>query len=319
MLDSNLLRKLDMQDLTVFVHVYERGSVTAVSEALCVSQSTVSYCLRKLRSGMEDDLFIPGKGGMAPTAKADAIYPNVIQILEKINLCYSGEPSYREVSEARSFHIQAPEYFELLVLPVLLASINKELSVSLNVQKFEDKIAVSEMESGDVDLSICFGPKYNRKHLAHRSEILLYDDLVCVTDKGCPAIDGSFNLEGFVARKHIYPTPWATNINMVDGWLIKKGQRREIVARANSYYSALGLIKGTDYVLTLPRRVWEKLASACYVASSPPAGFPRFTLDMVWTESANRDPGNCWLRHQILLAAGSILVGEAEASPSVGR
>lgn len=319
MLDSNLLRKLDMQDLTVFVHVYERGSVTAVSEALCVSQSTVSYCLRKLRAGMEDDLFIPARGGMAPTAKADAIYPNVIQILEKINLCYAGEPSHKQFSEARSFHIQAPEYFELLVLPQLLASINKELSVSLSVQKFEDEIAVSEMESGDIDLSVCFGPKYHRKHLRHRSEILLYDDLVCVTDKGHPAPDGSFTLEEFVARKHIYPTPWATSVNMVDGWLMKKGQNRDIVAKANSYYSALGLIKGTDYVLTLPRRVWENLASACYVASAPPVGFPRFTLDMVWTESANRDPGNCWLRHRILLAAGSILDVEAETFPSVGK
>ena len=42
MLNSNLLRKLDMQDLMVFVAVYEQSSVTDVSEALFVSQSTVS-------------------------------------------------------------------------------------------------------------------------------------------------------------------------------------------------------------------------------------------------------------------------------------
>lgn len=33
MLVSNLLRKLDMQDLMVFVAVYEQGSVTQVAEA----------------------------------------------------------------------------------------------------------------------------------------------------------------------------------------------------------------------------------------------------------------------------------------------
>ena len=53
MLNSNLLRKLDMQDLMVFVAVYEHNSVSGVSEALCVSQSTVSYCLKKLRTGFE--------------------------------------------------------------------------------------------------------------------------------------------------------------------------------------------------------------------------------------------------------------------------
>ena len=49
MLNSNLLRKLDMQDLMVFIAVYDQSSVTEVSETLFVSQSTVSYSLKKLR------------------------------------------------------------------------------------------------------------------------------------------------------------------------------------------------------------------------------------------------------------------------------
>lgn len=306
MLDSNLLRKLDMQDLAVFVHVYERGSVTAVSEALCVSQSTVSYCLRKLRAGMEDDLFVPSRGGMAPTAKADAIYPNVIQIIEKINLCYSGEPSHRQATQARLFHIHAPEYFELLLLPKLLASVDRQSPISLNIIKFEDEIPSSEMDCGEVDLSICFGPKYHRKHLGHRVEILLHDELVCVTDKHFSVAGGAFTLEEFVKRKHVYPTPWTTNTNMIDGWLLKRGQSRDIVASANTYCSALGLIKDTDYILTLPRRVFDTLGSSWHVASAPPAGFPTFTLDMVWTDSANRDLSNCWLRQQIAAAAADI-------------
>ena len=70
MLSSNVLRKLDMQDLMVFIAVYEQNSVTGVSEALCVSQSTVSYCLKKLRTGFEDELFINTRTGMRPTHKA---------------------------------------------------------------------------------------------------------------------------------------------------------------------------------------------------------------------------------------------------------
>ncbi len=58
MLNSNALRKLDMQDLMVFVSVYEQRNLTLVAEALQVSQSTVSYCLKKLRANFEDDLFI---------------------------------------------------------------------------------------------------------------------------------------------------------------------------------------------------------------------------------------------------------------------
>ncbi|NAS63932.1 LysR family transcriptional regulator, partial [Pseudomonas syringae pv. actinidiae] len=39
MLNSNALRKLDMQDLMVFVSVYEQRNLTLVAEALHVSQS----------------------------------------------------------------------------------------------------------------------------------------------------------------------------------------------------------------------------------------------------------------------------------------
>lgn len=305
MLDNNLLRKIDMQDLTVFVQVYERGSVTAVSEALCVSQSTISYCLKKLRAVLKDDLFIPSRGSMTPTDKADAIYPNVIQILKNINMCHSGESSHREAPEARRFHIQAPEYFELLVLPELIVSINNKSSISVNIKKLEEEIPISQMESGDIDLTICFGPNYHRKHLGHQTKILLHDDFVCVTDKKYSVEGDSFTLDEFLARKHVYPTPWTTNTNMIDGWLLKKGRSRSIAATANSYYAALGLIKDTDYILTLPRRIFDRLASYNYIASAPPVEFPRFTLDMVWTESANRDPGNCWLRQKVISSISS--------------
>uniref|UniRef100_UPI001F549D5D LysR family transcriptional regulator n=2 Tax=Pseudomonas TaxID=286 RepID=UPI001F549D5D len=89
MLNSNVLRKLDMQDLMVFVAVYEQNSVTGVSEALCVSQSTVSYCLKKLRTGFADELFINTRSGMLPTFKASHMYPHVLKILESINLCHA--------------------------------------------------------------------------------------------------------------------------------------------------------------------------------------------------------------------------------------
>jgi len=47
MLNSNLLRKLDMQDLMVFIAVYDQSSVTEVSETLFVSQSTVELQLEE--------------------------------------------------------------------------------------------------------------------------------------------------------------------------------------------------------------------------------------------------------------------------------
>jgi hypothetical protein len=98
MLNSNSLRKLDMQDLMVFSAVYEQSSVSGVSEALCVSQSTVSYCLKKLRTCFEDELFINTRTGMRPTYRAEAMYDHVRAILQSINLCHAGAPTATALS-----------------------------------------------------------------------------------------------------------------------------------------------------------------------------------------------------------------------------
>lgn len=39
---------------------------------------------------------------------------------------------------------------------------------------------------------------------------------------------------------------------MVDGWLARQAQKRQIVARSNSYSAALKMITGTDFILTCP-------------------------------------------------------------------
>lgn len=119
MLHSNTLRKLDMQDLMVFLSIHEQRNLTLVSEALHVSQSTVSYCLKKLRSQFGDELFISTRSGMLPTRKAQAMHGHVQQILHEVNLCHD-LPCFDPREAAQTFNLCAPEYFELLVLPHLM-------------------------------------------------------------------------------------------------------------------------------------------------------------------------------------------------------
>jgi DNA-binding transcriptional LysR family regulator len=90
---------------------------------------------------------------------------------------------------------------------------------------------------------------------------------------------------------------------MVDGWLAQQAHKRQIVARANSYSAALKLITGTDFILTLPRRVQQLLANeAIFNHCEAPNGLPGFTLDMLWSQGADQDSANTWLREQVIKA-----------------
>src|SRR5690349_7634868 len=305
MLNSNSLRKLDMQDLLVFVAVYEQNSVTGVSEMLSVSQSTVSYCLKKLRNSFEDELFINTRtGGMQPTGKASAMYPHALKILESINLCHAGSPAFDPGLQAVTFNLCAPEYFEQLILPRLLKTFAlADLPVTVNVLKLEADIPAEALREGSLDLVMCFGPNFHRSHVDFKSRTLLEDDLVCVFDKRATPAEPRLSLQTYVERRHVFPTPWTSATNMVDGWLARQSRQRRIVARANSYSAALKLITGTDYALTLPRRIQRLLTSAdTFDHREAPEGLPGFTLDMRWNQSVDQDSANTWLREQVIQA-----------------
>jgi DNA-binding transcriptional LysR family regulator len=88
---------------------------------------------------------------------------------------------------------------------------------------------------------------------------------------------------------------------MVDGWLAQQAHQRQIIARANSYSAALKLIAGTDFIVTLPRRIQRLLASeAIFHHCEAPDGLPGFTLDMQWSQRADQDSANTWLREQVI-------------------
>lgn len=302
MLNSNLLRKLDMQDLMVFVAVYEQSSVTEVSEALCVSQSTVSYCLKKLRNSFEDELFINTRSGMRPTNKATAMHSHIAKILQTINICHSSIQSFDPTQKETTFNICAPEYFELLILPKLVKHfIGSQFPVIINTTKFHKDIPVDELTDGRFDLVVCFGPNFHRSAKGLRSQVLLEDELVCVVDRNVDLPDEALSLETFVACQHVFPTPWTSDTNMIDGWLARQGYSRKIVARANSYVAALNMVTGTDFVLTLPRRIQALTCDeARFSHRKPPAGLPNFTLDMMWSEKPGQDNANVWFREQIV-------------------
>ncbi|QBZ88536.1 LysR family transcriptional regulator [Pseudomonas viciae] len=307
MLNSNALRKLDMQDLMVFSAVYEQSSVTDVSEALCVSQSTVSYCLKKLRSCFEDELFINTRTGMRPTYKAEGMYDHVRAILQSINRCHAGAPTFDPSRQAVTFNICAPEYFEHLILPQLLQRFDHaDLPVTVNVHRLEADIPGEELRDGSLDLVIGFGPSVHSPHASFKSRQLLEEDLVCVVDKRATPLDAQLSLQAFLGRRHVFPTPWNSPTNRVDAWLSQQAHQRQLAARANSYSAALKMITGTDFILTLPRRIQKLLANeAIFNHHEVPKGLPGFTLDMCWSMAADQDSANTWLREQIIKACAT--------------
>ena len=63
----------------------------------------------------------------------------------------------------------------------------------------------------------------------------------------------------------------------------------------------LKMITGTDFIVTLPRRVQKLLAPATVFGHCEvPNGLPGFTLEMQWNETSEQDSANTWFREQVV-------------------
>jgi DNA-binding transcriptional LysR family regulator len=298
MLNSNLLRQLDVQDIMVFLCVFEYKSARRSAEVLSISQSTVSYCLKRLRSCFSDVLFDSSQVTLNATSKAEAIEPYLRNILAAVNHCAEIEGDGLAVRPNRIFRICAPEYFELLLLPAVLEKFMRpDLETSLHVERLGRDVPVERLLAGEIDLAIGFGPGYHRLHPALQWDSLVSDTFVCLCASRRLPASRRLSLDEFCSMQHVFPTPWVSERNMVDAWLDKLDRSRNVVARANTYQACLNIVAKLPVVLALPQRLVPFLSIPSGVEMiEAPLGFPIFTLDVIWSTQSERSKNIQWIK-----------------------
>lgn len=72
---------MDLQDLRVFISVYDARNLLHASDALNRDPSTVSWRIARLEREIGSPLFIRLSQGVRPTEKADALYRVALRAL----------------------------------------------------------------------------------------------------------------------------------------------------------------------------------------------------------------------------------------------
>ncbi|CDH24574.1 LysR family transcriptional regulator [Xenorhabdus bovienii] len=289
MLHSNYLKQLDLQDIVVFINLMEQRSAKLTSELMNISQPTVSYCLKRLRGCFNDTLFFSSQGILLPTTKAERIMPYLKMIVESVNHCAENKICAPTVVK-KVWQICAPEYFELFLLPLTLASVARDhTNLSLNMERLRHELPIYRLISGDVDIAVGFGPGYHQMHPELEWQPILDDKFVCVTSQPGNTPKGAMSIEKFCAAPHVFPKPWLSEKNMVDSWLEKIGCSRRVLAQANSYQACVNIVAEVPSILALPARLLPFLRIPEEVrVCKPPLGFPTFTLDIIWARERSK-------------------------------
>lgn len=305
MLHSNYLKQLDLQDIVVFLNLFELRSAKRTAELMSISQPTVSYCLKRLRACFDDTLFASSQGALVPTTKAQKIAPYLHLVVDSVNRCAEDEAGWPSAPVAKVWQICAPEHFELSVLPRALHALAKtHTAISLYLERLSQDLPIDRLMAGDVDIAIGFGPGYHQLHPGLEWQSILSDEFVCLTSYRHSGTDDAMSLDAFCASPHVYPTPWLSEKNMVDSWLEKIGRSRRVLVRANGYQACINILAAVPGTLALPARLLPLLRiPESLVVCEPPMGFPRFTLDMIWAKDRGQTPDIASLKTLIQFAA----------------
>ena len=288
------MAKLDLDWLGVFVEVYKTQSVSRAALRLGMEQASASIALGKLRQHFGDRLFTRTSQGMEPTPRAQAIYPDLLEALHRIEIARGSPQTFSAVDAQREFRICMTDISEIVLLPRLINHL-QQTAPDLVIEA--EKISPDSrraLESGSLDLAVGFTPDLDA---GFYQQALFAQDFVCLASEHHPRIQSKISQRAFSAEGHILVTSLATGHSVVDKVLARHKVARRVVLRVPSFLGVARIVAQTEFLVIVPRLLGNALASQERVQIlEPPWPLPPYKVKQHWHERFNADAGNIWLR-----------------------
>jgi DNA-binding transcriptional LysR family regulator len=291
-------RRVDLNLMVVFDAVYRARNLSTAGHALGLSQPAMSHALSRLRSLVNDPLFVRLPRGLQPTPYADAIAAAVAQGLGTIRGVFT-ETGFNPGTSKRIFRVAMTDIGERKLLPKICAHLAAHApgvgieTVQPSIKEIRDALA-----TGDIDVAAGVIPEFDA---GFRHQTIVRNSYVCMVREGHPTIRDALTLKLFREARHVLvssqastATGHAEDIERA----VRKGAGKEKIAVRNAHYLALpAIIMSTDLVATVPRGLAVSFQEDVKVRIFPPPfAMPSYEARLYWHERYHREPGNKWLR-----------------------
>ncbi len=289
------LREIDLNLLLVFRELFRERRVLRAAENLGMSQPGVSNALNRLRTLLDDELFIRTTHGMEPTAYAVHIADPISEALEQVRTALDTKATFDPATSHRRFTIAMTDIGEIDFLPGLIEATERLApSVTINTVRNTAINLKEELESGTVDLAVGLLPDLQTNFFKRQ---LTVSEYVCLLRRGHPLDKPSITLDEFASAGHLVVISAGTGHSVVDDEVERRGIVRNVKLRI-PHFAAVGyLLHETNLITTVPKRLVNRCSGPFQLASTPvPFGLPEIPIDLFWSARYHRDPANQWLR-----------------------
>ncbi len=290
---------VDLNLLRVFQAILEERSLTRAGQRLGLSQPAVSYSLGRLRALFDDPLFIRTTGGMLPTPTASQLAAPLNRALASIREVLRHSDRFDPGVSAREFHLSMSDLGEQGFLPPLCSKLQQIAPfVRLTVQQVPLADVEEKLRLGQLDFALGNMPTLKA---STQYAVLFHEPYVCMTRKREGLPDSQISREEFVAMLHITVASDESSHRSIEPSMQADGLYRNIALRIPHFTVVPQIIRHTDWMVTLPRRIAVLFNKHDEFVIYPlPARIPEVEVTVHWHEAFDTDEGNRWFRTLII-------------------
>jgi DNA-binding transcriptional LysR family regulator len=288
---------IDLNLLKLFDALVQERSVTRAGLRLRLSQPAASRALGRLRTMLGDRLVVRGRSGLELTPRAEMLAGPVAKLLADARAIASPSIFSPAMAEGR-ISLAALDHLTFLFVPALLARFERD-APSLDIEVTPpsgDNVEVVVRNNVDLAIGVFAGLPLG---LFHRK--LYDDDFVCILRQGHPAVASGLPLSHYLDARHVVVSISGHGESTVDATLSARSLTRRIALRVPHFLAGAMIVADSDMVLTLPRRLANRLAATLPIAVLDlPLAVPGLAPTMIWHERVHGDPCHIWVRQQVI-------------------
>ncbi len=301
---------LDLNLLRVFDAVMSEGSLTRAAEDLAITQPAASHALKRLHGAVGETLFVRTAFGMKPTARAEALWPQVRSALGSLQRALAPE-DFDPLSESANFRIAMADATAALLAPPLVRAIERQQArVNLRVMPLTTRDPRRLLREGLADLAIGHFPEAIAALVADGAQaasqhMRLHETrYVCVMRREHPLAAEPLSLDRFCNAHHLLVSFSGRPHGLVDQALATLGRQRRIVLTVNQFFTAGQVVTQSDLLTVLPLSFVAATGTPAEVVTRPlPFEMAPVAVQMLWPVRQDADPAHRWLRALIAQVA----------------
>ncbi len=292
------LSQVDLNLFVVFDAIYQQRNLTRAAEVLCITQPAVSNALGRLRTTLNDPLFVRTSQGMTPTPLSENIVGRVQEALQLLNTSVTEGEVFQPDQTDKVFRLSMNDLAESMILPNLLEHL-QEVAPNIGVECYQvnRNDVERELAAGTLDFALD-GPLIAGSQMCTKP--LLRQRYACAVRKNHPLVGDSLTLDQYLQLDHIVVSSRRKGISYEDTALNRLGRQRKVRTRVPHYQVAPMIVERTDMAMTMPMNMAQKYDLKVLEL---PFSLPPLDWNLFWHKSADHDQANLWMRDLLMSLA----------------